>query len=79
MQYVPALTGRASIRVGRPFFHPLSRLPAYAENLSAKGAAARNPVAHDISPRTINSSSSMRLTEAEVDRVATAIHDSFGG
>ncbi len=59
----------------RPFFHPMTKLPAYADNPSAAGAETRNPVAYDISPRAINLPSAMRLTEADVDRVATAFRE----
>ena len=62
----------------RPFFHPMSKLPAYADNPSAKGAGARNPVAYDISPRSINLPSAMRLTEADIDRVATTFRAIIG-
>ncbi len=59
----------------RPFFHPLSKLPAYAANPYAAGAAERNPVAYDISRRAINLPSAMRLTEADVDRVCNAFRE----
>ncbi|MDJ0630922.1 MAG: DegT/DnrJ/EryC1/StrS family aminotransferase [Rhodobacter sp.] len=63
----------------RPFFHPMSKLPAYADTPSAQGAETRNPVAYDISPRGINLPSAMRLTEADVDRVSTALREILGG
>jgi perosamine synthetase len=57
----------------RPFFHPLSSLPAYAHLPQAQGAAARNPNAYNLSPRGINLPSGLRLTHADVDRVCAAL------
>ena len=58
----------------RPFFPPLSSLPAFAARYpSADGAGARNPVAYDLATRAINLPSAMMLTEADVDRVCTAV------
>jgi perosamine synthetase len=57
----------------RPFFHPLSSLPAYAGTGSAIGASDRNPVSYSIAPRAINLPSAMRLTESDVDRVCEAL------
>jgi perosamine synthetase len=57
----------------RPFFPPLSSLPAYADRASSRGAAERNPVAYDLSTRAINLPSAMTLTEDQVDRVCTAV------
>lgn len=53
----------------RPFFHPLSAIPAYANDPQAERARARNRVSHAISPRGINLPSALNLTEAQVDRV----------
>ena len=57
----------------RPFFHPLSSLPAYAAQPGVAGARFRNPVAYDISPRAINLPSALRIEEEEVDVVVTAL------
>lgn len=57
----------------RPFFHPLSGLPAFSETRTAKEAQARNRVAYDISPRGMNLPSALLLTEAQVDRVCTVL------
>jgi perosamine synthetase len=59
----------------RPFFPPLSSLPALSGCASAAGAAQRNPVAYDISDRAVNLPSAMRLTEDDVDRVCSAVRD----
>jgi perosamine synthetase len=52
----------------RPFFHPLSSLPAYS-HLADGRARADNPVTYRISPFGINLPSALCLTEAQVDRV----------
>lgn len=57
----------------RPFFHPLSALPAYAGSTSALGARDRNPVAYRISPHGINLPSGLGLTESDVDRVCATV------
>lgn len=57
----------------RPFFNPLSSLPAYAGQPGVAGARSRNPVAYDISPRAINLPSAMRIEAEEVDVVVTAL------
>ena len=57
----------------RPFFHPLSALPAYAATASASGAQDRNPVAYRISPHGINLPSGLGLTESDVDRVCATL------
>jgi len=59
----------------RPFFHPLSELPAYAENPHAKGARERNPVAYRLSATGVNLPSSLSLTRADVERVAAALRE----
>ena len=62
----------------RPFFHPLSAIPAYAGQPSSVGARERNPVSYDLSPRAINLPSALRLEEAEVDAVASALRRLLG-
>jgi perosamine synthetase len=57
----------------RPFFHPLSSLPAYRNAPSAQGARERNPVAYDIASRAINLPSALNLTEDQVDRVCRTL------
>lgn len=57
----------------RPFFYPLSSLPAYAALPSAAEAPARNPIAYAISPRGINLPSAMNLTRDQVDFVAETL------
>jgi perosamine synthetase len=57
----------------RPFFHPLSSLPAYADLPQAWLAAQRNFVAYRLSPYGINLPSGLQLTEDDVDRVCSAL------
>jgi len=62
----------------RPFFHPLSALPAYSDTPEARSAAERNEVAYRLSPRGVNLPSALRLTEADVDRVCNALIEILG-
>jgi perosamine synthetase len=55
----------------RPFFPPLSTLPALAGYATVSGTRERNPVAFDISRRAINLPSALELTEDQVDRVCS--------
>jgi perosamine synthetase len=57
----------------RPFFHPLSSLPAYAESAQARLAALRNRTAYSISATGINLPSALCLEEEQVDQVCTAL------
>lgn len=57
----------------RPFFHPLSALPAYSSTPEAQSAANRNRVSYALSPRGVNLPSAMMLTEAQVDRVCSLL------
>ena len=50
----------------RPFFYPLSSLPAYDGLPQAKAARARNTNAYSISPYGINLPSSLSITPEEV-------------
>jgi perosamine synthetase len=53
----------------RPFFHPLSSLPAYEGRAQAAAARLRNVNAYAIAPWGINLPSALALTEAQVDTV----------
>jgi perosamine synthetase len=57
----------------RPFFNPLSSLPAFAGSEQARRARDRNRVTYGISPSGINLPSGLNLTEADVDRVCRAL------
>ncbi len=71
----PVLMERlAAMRIdSRPFFHPLSSLPAYAGLASVEGARERNPVAYRLAPRGINLPSGYNMDEGRVDRVCRAL------
>ncbi|MEW6157618.1 MAG: DegT/DnrJ/EryC1/StrS family aminotransferase [Verrucomicrobiota bacterium] len=53
----------------RPFFHPLSSLPAYAGSSEAVAARKRNEVSYRISPFGVNLPSGLNLTPPLVKRV----------
>jgi len=57
----------------RPFFHPLSSIPAYRDQPQAIAARQRNPVAYDIAPRALNLPSALNLTRAQVHRVCDTL------
>lgn len=57
----------------RPFFHPLSSLPAYAGSPQAAVAQRQNCVSYAVSPFGINLPSALNLTREQVRRVATAL------
>lgn len=53
----------------RPFFHPLSSLPAYSGASDAPRARAANVVSRAIGSRGLNLPSALRLTESDIDYV----------
>lgn len=57
----------------RPFFHPLSSLPAYVGDGQAELARQRNRVAYSLSPHGLNLPSALCLVEQDVDRVCTTL------
>jgi len=59
----------------RPFFHPLSSLPAYRNHPQAERAQERNRVAYDLNDRALNLPSALNLTEAQVDRVCREVRE----
>lgn len=59
----------------RPFFHPLSSLPAYASTNQAEAAARRNVTSYALSPWGINLPSGLNLDRATVARVCIAIRE----
>jgi perosamine synthetase len=58
----------------RPFFYPLSMLPAYAGFAQAKEACARNTVSYAVSPYGINLPSALNLDEKAVASVCACLH-----
>jgi perosamine synthetase len=63
----------------RPFFHPLSSLPAYRSHGGPAVWAKRNPVTYAISPWGINLPSGFNLTEPLVETVADAFKEIVSG
>jgi perosamine synthetase len=59
----------------RPFFSPLSSLPAYRHCGGEAQWKPRNPVSYDIAARAINLPSGFNMTEALVERVTRALYD----
>jgi perosamine synthetase len=62
----------------RPFFHPLSSLPAFKDEPHAVHAQKLNAVAYDLASRGLNLPSALRLGEEEVARVAAAVRQVIG-
>ena len=57
----------------RPFFHPLSSLPAYKAAMDSARARHDNAVSYDISPRAINLPCGMSIEESDIDRVCDSL------
>jgi perosamine synthetase len=57
----------------RPFFHPLSSIPAYEGTEEARKAQSRNEVSYRIAPYGINLPSGLNMTEAKVAYVCDAL------
>lgn len=57
----------------RPFFRPLSSLPAYVETTQANEAKDRNTVSYRISPYGINLPSALNLTQEQVTYVCDVL------
>lgn len=53
----------------RPFFHPLSSLPAYRSQLNISGASQRNVVCYDVGSRAINLPSGFNLRPQDAEQV----------
>ena len=62
----------------RPFFHPLSAIPAFRDTREAATARNRNKSAYLISPRGINLPSALSLDEATVAHVCTILRQEIG-
>jgi perosamine synthetase len=60
----------------RPFFYPLSSLPAYPGR-EAEGRE-NNPVAYDTSEHAINLPCALNLNDQDLDAVAKGIHILLG-
>ena len=57
----------------RPFFHPLSSIPAYEDFEQAHLARSRNQVAYSISPYAINLPSALNLTREDIQEVCSVV------
>lgn len=57
----------------RPFFHPLSSLPAYRDLPQSGHARQKNKVAYTVSSRGINLPSGMNLDENDVDYICSTL------
>jgi perosamine synthetase len=62
----------------RPFFYPLSSLPAYANTFQAAAARERNRESYRISPWGVNLPSALALTEQQVEYVCHVIRSIVG-
>jgi perosamine synthetase len=59
----------------RPFFHPLSNIPAYRDTPQATAARQRNTNSYKISERGINLPSGLTLTRSTVEYVCEVVRD----
>jgi perosamine synthetase len=57
----------------RPFFHPLSSLPAYAKLEQAREARKRNHVSYALSPYGLNLPSGMNITAEKAKSVCDTL------
>ena len=57
----------------RPFFHPLSSIPAYRDTEQARQARARNHVSYRLTPYGLNLPSALSMTKEKVEIVCTAL------
>jgi perosamine synthetase len=62
----------------RPFFHPLSSIPAYEHLQQAKQAKQRNNTSYEISPFGINLPSALNLTTQDVKFVCDSLKSVLG-
>ena len=62
----------------RPFFYPLSMLPAYQSFPTAAAARARNSASYAVSPYGVNLPSALSLTEEQVKFVAGTLKSLLG-
>jgi len=59
----------------RPFFHPLSSIPAYEDSEQAHLARQRNRVVYGLSPYAINLPSALNLTREDIKNVCDHLKD----
>jgi perosamine synthetase len=63
----------------RPFFHPLSSIPAYEDLEQAHLARKKNKIVYGISPYAINLPSALSLSQDEIHTVCVALRDVLYG
>jgi perosamine synthetase len=63
----------------RPFFHPLSSIPAYHDSPPAQAARKRNRVSYRLSPYGLNLPSGLNMTEETVRTVCDAFREIVEG
>jgi perosamine synthetase len=63
----------------RPFFHPLSSIPAFRGLPGAASARERNRTAYSIAPFGINLPSALSIERDDVDRVCSALRSAVEG
>ena len=61
----------------RPFFHPLTAIPAFRNHPQAKSGHQDNPVGYAVSARAINLPSALTLNQETVKRVAEGLQSVF--
>jgi len=74
---VMALMAEKSIDC-RPFFHPLSSIPAYRDSEQAAEARRRNKNAYKVSPYGLNLPCGLNMTEEKVGYVCGVLKSSLG-
>jgi perosamine synthetase len=62
----------------RPFFHPLSSIPAYKDSEQAQLAYQRNKVVYSISPYSVNLPSALNLTHKDIKSVCHTLKSILG-
>jgi len=62
----------------RPFFYPLSMIPAFRDTPEAARARSRNTVAQRVSPYGINLPSALNLDRASVTKVCSELRETIG-
>ncbi len=62
----------------RPFFYPISSMPAFSKYCNGKDMKKINSVSYEISPYGISFPSAMTITEEEVDYVCNVFKDILG-
>jgi perosamine synthetase len=63
----------------RPFFDPLSSLPAFANHRSARHGDRLRPNAHTLGRGGLNLPSALTLTRSDVDRVCDVVAAALNG